>query len=414
MDNPKRFVGIDWGSEKHQVCVLGPDRTVILERVVVHGGQALHDLADAILDGVEPSAVAVAIETPRGPIVETLLERGIAVFAINPKQLDRFRDRHTAAGAKDDRRDAFVLADSLRTDRNAFRQVHASSPFIVQLRELSRLHEELVAERVATGNRLVDQLRRYFPQVLELDTVGDACWIWSLLELAPTPDLAKRLSLAKITAVLRSHRIRRHSAEAVKAVLAVRPLTVADGVAAAATIRVGSLVARLRLIHDQLKDCEVRVRKLLDALAKQPSERPNSDSAVVLSIPGIGPVVGAVLLVEAELALRERDYATLRALSGVAPVTRATGKRSGKHASVSMRHACNNRLRNAIHYWIHSAIGLDPKVKARYAAHRARGHSHGRAIRGVGDRMLGVLVAMLKTGTLYQVEPAPTSAPPST
>jgi transposase len=102
--------------------------------------------------------------------VEALLERGIAVFAINPKQLDRFGDRHTAAGAKDDRRDAFVLADSLRTERNAFRQVHASSPFIVQLRELSRFHEELVAERVATGNRLVDQLRRYFPQVLELDT----------------------------------------------------------------------------------------------------------------------------------------------------------------------------------------------------------------------------------------------------
>lgn len=109
-----RFVGIDWGSENHQVSVLGADRSVLLERSFAHTGQALHDMVDVLLEGVEPSQVAVAIETPRGPVVETLLERGVAVFAINPKQLDRFRDRHTTAGAKDDRRDAFVLADSLR------------------------------------------------------------------------------------------------------------------------------------------------------------------------------------------------------------------------------------------------------------------------------------------------------------
>ena len=69
----------------------------------------------------------------------TLLARGFAVYAINPKQLDRFRDRHTAAGAKDDRRDAHVLADSLRTDQPAFRRVHVEDPLVLQLRELARL-----------------------------------------------------------------------------------------------------------------------------------------------------------------------------------------------------------------------------------------------------------------------------------
>ena len=70
------------------------------------------------MTGAPAAAIAVAIEVPHGPIVETLLERGFQTHAVNPKQLDRFRDRFTVAGAKDDRRDAHVLADSLRTDRH--------------------------------------------------------------------------------------------------------------------------------------------------------------------------------------------------------------------------------------------------------------------------------------------------------
>lgn len=410
----ERFVGVDWGSENHHVCVLTPERAVSLDRAFRHTGQALHDMVDAILEGSEPSRVAVAIETPRGPVVETLLERGVTVFSINPKQLDRFRDRHTTAGAKDDRRDAFVLADSLRTDSDAFHPVKPSDSLHVQLRELSRLHEELIAERVACGNRLVEQLRRYFPQPLSLDSAGDSPWLWALLELAPTPIAAKRTSLAKFGSILKAYRIRRHSAEAVKTALTTRPLSVGAGVAEAAEVRVRSLIARLRLVHSELKNCEMKVHEIFESLERQAPDGGHSDAEIVRSIPGVGPVVGATLLVEAEASIRDRDYRTLRALAGVAPVTRATGKRSGKYAAVNMRRACNNRLRNAVHYWIHSAIGKDARVKARYAEQRARGHSHGRAIRGVGDRMLGVLIAMLRTGTLYQVDVAPTSREEST
>src|SRR2546430_17471929 len=89
---------------------------------------------------------ALPIWSPRGPVVETLLERGFHVFAINPKQLDRFRDRHSPAGAKDDRRGRFVLADSLRTHPPAFRPVHADDPLAIQLPELARAGEALQTE----------------------------------------------------------------------------------------------------------------------------------------------------------------------------------------------------------------------------------------------------------------------------
>jgi transposase len=98
------FVGIDWGSAQHQVCVLDSDRRRVGERVVDHDGASLARLADWLwtVSAGHPQRVAVAIEVPRGAIVEGLLDRGFHVFAINPKQLDRFRDRHSVAGAKDE------------------------------------------------------------------------------------------------------------------------------------------------------------------------------------------------------------------------------------------------------------------------------------------------------------------------
>jgi transposase len=118
--------------------------------------------------GGRPERVGVAIEIPRGALVEALVERGIHVYAINPKQRDRFRDRHTVAGAKDDRRDAIVLAASFRTDQPAFRRVHLEDPVIIELREYSRMDDDLRDELIRLTNRLREQLHRIFPQMLEL------------------------------------------------------------------------------------------------------------------------------------------------------------------------------------------------------------------------------------------------------
>jgi len=167
------FVGIDWGSESHQVCALDGRGGVLREWSVEHGGAELVALAEQLLELAKGRRVAVAIEVPRGAIVETLLEREIAVFSVNPRQLDRFRDRHTVAGAKDDRRDARVLADSVRTDQKSFRRVKVGEPQLVQLRELSRMYEEVRGERVMLANRLREQLHRYFPALLRLGSVVD-------------------------------------------------------------------------------------------------------------------------------------------------------------------------------------------------------------------------------------------------
>src|SRR5262249_1643839 len=149
------FVGIDWGSQQHQVCVLDRDRRRVGGGVVVDDGASLAPLADWLLTVAmgQPQRVAVAIEVPRGALVEGLLERGFHVFAIHPKQLDRFRDRHSVAGAKDDRRDAFVLADSVRTDQPSLRRLPLDDPQLLRLRDLSRAEETLLEDFRRSANR---------------------------------------------------------------------------------------------------------------------------------------------------------------------------------------------------------------------------------------------------------------------
>ena len=159
------------------------------ERPVDHAAPALMAWVDALLARAAGDAdrIAVAIEVPRGMLVEWLVERGIAVYAINPKQLDRFRDRFTMAGAKDDRRDAWVLADSLRTDRLAFRRVRLEHPLVLQLREWSRVDEELQIETGRLTNRLRELVYRIAPEVLDVCPAADEAWFWAFWGRAPTP-----------------------------------------------------------------------------------------------------------------------------------------------------------------------------------------------------------------------------------
>jgi len=152
----KWFVGIDWGDQSHQVCVLDRNRRKIGERSVQHDGEGIGELMSwvrAIVAG-EPATMAAALEVPHGPIVEALLACGIAVFAINPKQVDRFRDRYTVNGAKDDRRDAYVIAMSLATDPHAFKKLSLESAFTLRVRELSRTLDDLNSERRRLSNQL--------------------------------------------------------------------------------------------------------------------------------------------------------------------------------------------------------------------------------------------------------------------
>ena len=402
MLNAKWYVGIDGASEAHEVCILDHAGRVHERRQVKHTATALEAFVDRLIElaGGDPSSVAIGIEVPRGALVELLVERGFAVYAINPKQLDRFRDRFTAAGAKDDRRDAQVIGDSLRTDRPAFRRVRLDNPIVIQLREWSRVDEDLGIEVTRLTNQLRDLVYRMAPGLLALSPAADEPWFWALLREAPTPADQRRLSVRRLERLLRDQRIRRLEAH-VREVLQQPTVYTAPGVVEAVAAHIRLVLPRVELITAQRREAERHLTHLLDALDGEapPADDPHkhSDVAIVRSMPGIGTRVAARMLAEASQPLVDRAYHVLRTCMGVAPVT----KQSGRRRTVSMRYARSGRLRQAAYHWARVGAQRDPASRAYYATLRARGHSHGRALRSVADRLLRILITLLERGQLF-------------
>lgn len=407
------FVGIDWGSQTHVLCLLDAAGELCGTRSVAHTADAVHEAIQWVLQqtAAAPAAIALGIEIPRGALVDTFLEYGFPMFAVNPKQLDRFRDRFTVGGAKDDRRDARAVADGLRTDRRAFRRIHADDARVIQLREWSRIVEELQDEEQRLANRLRDQLYRINAAWLTLNPAADDPWLWTILHETPHPGAWATLPRRRITPALRAHRIRRLTADDVIAVLRQPRLHVAAGVADAVEARITSLIPQLRLVHDQRLMGERRIDRLLQSLETDPLE-PESpehrDVQILRSLPGVGRMVAATMLTEATGPLADRDYRTLRAQAGIAPVTKRSGKRA---LFVHMRYACKRRLREALYHWSRTSIQHDVAARAYYDALRARGRGHARALRSVGDRWLRILIAMLRTRSLYDMSRFNPAAP---
>ena len=395
------FVGIDWGTQNHRIAVMDRNGRVIEQFDAEHSGEGLVILVNKLKQrtACDAALVAIGIEVAWGALVETLVESGFSVFSINPKQVDRFRDRFTVAGAKDDARDALVLASSLLTDKQSFKRVEIDSPDLLRLRELSRFQDELKAELRRSTNRLWQQLHRYYPQMLAVSPAADDRLMWDLLEAAPTPAVGARISSLRVQRILKANRIRKLSVDEVLSALKTAPLTLAPGAAEAACEHVLLLLPQVRLLEAQLREVANRIKNLLTAMieANAASSMPPCDAGLILSIPGVGPAVAAALLTEASRPIRERDYEALRCYAGTAPVT----KQSGKRKTVSMRQACSPRLRNAVFHWATSSLCCDSRSRRQYDALRAAGHLHARALRGLADRLLGVLIALLKTQKLF-------------
>ncbi|MEY9441701.1 IS110 family transposase [Bradyrhizobium elkanii] len=411
MEDIAAYVGVDWASATHYAYTLDVHGAKLGHRSFKHSGEGLAELAGWVQQttGAEPGRIAIGIEVPHGPVVESLMDAGFLVHALNPKQLDRFRDRFTMAGAKDDRLDAFVLADALRTDGRFYRFLEPVHPTIIQLREWSRMTEDLSAERNRLANRFRHQLWRYFPQMLELAEDWSKQWILDLWDLIPTPARARTVRASTIERHLKKSRVKRWTADTLLTHLRSTPISVATGVTEACVVHCQLILGRLRLVMQQMKLAMKELERLCSAVAELPSATgiaPQADPQILRSMPGIGAIVLAALLSEGHDAIVRRDAQALRGLSGVAPVTR----RSGKQMVVVMRQSCPHRLRTAVYHWARVAVLHDFQTRNRYAALRKRGHSHARALRSIGSRLIGVACAMLKTGEFFDKNRTPQSA----
>ncbi|HWM98571.1 MAG TPA: IS110 family transposase [Streptosporangiaceae bacterium] len=389
------FVGDDWAEDHHDVELMDETGRVLARKRLPEGvaGMArLHALIGQQLgDDADDAEVVIGIETDRGPWVAALVAAGYVVYAVNPLQASRYRERHGVSGAKSDRGDAHMLTDMVRTDSHQLRAVAGDSPDAGAVKVVARTHKTLIWERTRQVQRLRHQLREYFPAAMAAFEDLDAPDALELLGKAPDPARAARLTRAQVSAALKRARRRDipGKATAILAALRSEQLGQPPAVTAAYAVTARSLIAVITTLNEQVTVLEEQVRA---HFGRHP------DAEIYLSQPGIGPVLGARVL--GEFGDDPGRYASGKARKNYAatsPITRASGKKK----VVAARFIRNDRLTDALMAQAFTALSASPGARALYDAERARGTEHNPALRKVANRLVGILHGCLKTRTFY-------------
>jgi hypothetical protein len=400
------FVGNDWAEDHHDVEVQdGTGRRLGKARLPegVAGVTQLHALIGQFADPDDeagPAQVLVGIETDRGPWVAALVAAGYRVFAINPMQVARYRERHTTSGAKSDAGDAHALADMVRTDAHQLREVAGDSALVEGIKVVARTHQTMIWDRQRHVLRLRSMLREYFPAALGAfeGVIGDlaAADVLELLERAPDPDLAAHLSRAQIAAALKRARRRDIDTKTttIQSVLRAQALRQPAVLATAYAAGVRSLVAVIGVLNTQIAVLQGQVEA---HFGRHPAVE------IYRSQPGLGEILGARVLGEfGDDPHRYTDARARRNYAGTSPITRASGRKK----VVLARYARNDRLADALHQQAFCALSSSPGARAYYDSLRARGTGHHAALRQLGNRLVGILHGCLKTGRRYDEDTA--------
>ena len=389
------FVGDDWAEDHHDVEVMDEAGKVLARRRLPEGvaGMArLHQLVGEQLgEAADGAEVVVGIETDHGPWVAALVAAGYTVFAVNPLQASRYRERHAVSGAKSDSGDAHMLTDMVRTDSHQLRAVAGDSAEADGVRVLARTHKTLIWERTRQVQRLRHQLREYFPAALEAFDDLDAADALELLGKAPDPARAARLTRAQVSAALKRARRRDIPGRATAILAALRGEQPGQPAAltAAYAVTVRSLIAVITVLNEQVKALQGQVE---ENFGRHP------DAEIYRSQPGMGAILGARVPGEfGDDPHRYADGKARRNYGGTSPITRASGKKK----VVAARFIHNDRLVNALNAQAFASLKASPGARALYDDLRARGIEHNDALRRLANRLVGILHGCLKSRTLY-------------
>jgi len=379
--------GIDWARDDHAVSVVDSRGKEVLRSTIDHSAMGLQTLLSILTrTGVEE----VAIERPDGPVVDVLLDAGITVVVISPNQLKNLRSRYGSAGNKDDRFDAYVLADTLRTDRIRLRPLVPDGPATVALRTSCRARKDLVGHRVSMANQLREHLNRAFPGAVGLFAELDSPISLAFLTRFDCQDRADWLTPKRLGTWLAKVGYTGGKSPAIlhaRLTAAPRGVTGEHGTAHAHITH--ALVATLSALVEQIKALS---EQIADQLAT------HADAHIFTSLPRSGKIRAAKLLAEVgDCRGRFPTPEALACLAGVAPSTR----QSGTMRSVGFRWSCDKHLRDAVTDFAADSRRANPWAQDLYRRARARGHDHPHAVRILARAWLYVIWHCWQHGVGY-------------
>lgn len=386
-----KYLGIDWATESHVVVLTDEQGEPLWERSVDHTWSALQCLLDDLERHGAGDQVTVGIESGARRLAFALAEAGHIVYEVNPKQSDRFRDRYTAAGAKDDRRDALVLASAVRTDAHRMRALVAASELDAELQTRCRTRLTLVAQRTRLMQQLRATLREYYPAILALRRPLSSRFVHCLLRSYPDPHRAARAQRRRLSTILREHRIRGLDVEELRTLLRTTCFPMTKGETQAHAQRALALV-------DAIKDISASISEVESTIERRFRDHPDRD--VYLSVPGVGAHMAPYLAAEISTALGSRPQpSALQALAGTCPRTRRTGKQ--RYGRVSMRKQCHRGLQAALFTVARCSRATSRWADAYYRWQRGRGVRNNAALRSLSNKWAKILCHLLEKRERY-------------
>lgn len=374
--------GIDWAEVHHDVALMDQDGIIVARARIDTGAAGFVELLNVIAsNGGTATETPVAIETDKNLLVVALADAGFTVYPINPRAVARYRDRHGQAGGKSDPGDAAILANILRTDKDAHRTLPATTEHARAVKALARQHQEALWALHQTISRLRSVFLEFYPAALQAFPNQKHKAALTVLSAVPTPTAGRALTRRGLVALL--HRSgRRNDSSLVDQILADlhapalnQPQQVEDALGHAVTGLLGIIAA----MHTAVESLEKELARVFDAHPLAP---------ILRSAPGLGPLLAARVLAEiGDDAERFASPSGLRAFAGTAPITRA----SGRSHYVKARKVRNKRLGDACHWWAFSMLTKSAGARAHYDKRRAAGDHHNAALRNLANKLLGRL-----------------------
>jgi len=385
------FAAIDWAEQSHTLLVMDAEGTTLAKASLEHGHNGLSEL-DVVLTGYahHPEEVAVAIELNEGLLLDWLLDKGYRVYGINPKSAERARDRYTPAGLKDDARDAWSLAEFVRTSHQHLRPLRPESEHTTSLRAWVRLREDLMQDRTVQLQRLRSHLAMWNPHLLRAVQDLNAQWALDLLEQCPTADEFARLTCSDIKAFAHKRRMRSITQDRVLTQATFHSPSRRPARNAAHAAEVRHRVAAIRHLNGRIEEIDETLAGLIEH---------HPDANIFRSLPVSGTVTTATLLAGfGEDRDRWTGHEEVAARWGAAPVT----QQSGRHRVVKRRRARDRTIHQAWLWFSFNTIRReDCWARAYYQEKRQSGTNHYTALRCTAQRWIKITYRLWRDRAAY-------------
>lgn len=389
------YVGIDWADDHHDVAITDDSAKTLSQFQISHdssGFAALHGQLAKFRQS--PDQILIALETSRGLLVHELLRSGYSVYAVNPKAVNRYKDRYVLSKAKSDALDALALAHLLRTDRHRFK---ALRPFPEDYRLLDRLCQDLrklVEEKSRISNQIISLLKEFYPKALELFSSLDSNIGIAFLKTFPDPQALGTCKKKTFEVFFKKrHYNRPNKIEGLWKLVQTPALNPDPVVLKAGRFRLLALLDQLIPLREHVALYEKEVKAILDKLPEAKS---------ISSLPGVGDRLAPELT--AALGPKDSDSQSrfecaeeIMKLSGCVPVTRE----SGKWKTVSFRYACVKNLRRTFRDWAFASLEQSVWARAYYDFYKAMNMPHSTILRNLGKKWARILFALWSQRTIY-------------